>query len=418
MPNLNPDLQVGGRLGPDQKLYFNHISKTAGTTLYSILDLHFASHEILPASTFPQLLAVREEKRTGYRLYRGHFGWMLPEILGISCVGMTMLREPIRRALSNFEHGQRAQEMFPGLPLDEFFEDRQGFRDFFEDHHVRNLMPLEIFRALPPDERVGLAWKNLESLSFFGIVERFEESMMLLAHTFGWPLATGAQRLNVTPEASRIKRPSEEIRPDILARIEELNRGDVSLYARANALFDRRIHAMQRELLEEVSLDRYRRGPITFPYRLSLSQAVPGTGWHGHEDLEGKYGVAFRWTGPGTESTLHLRLPTDRDVTFEMVIVNAIAEDVLDSLRLRVNGAPVPLIFAERSGTWARMQGTVPRRVLGNDSGLAVLTFCTARTASPQELDPSNPDYRRLGVAVSEITLGKVAAGLPPSLAG
>jgi hypothetical protein len=410
---MDPAPPSRGHLGPEQKLYFNHIRKTAGTTLYSLLDLHFASHEILPAYTPPQLLQVPEEKKAGYRLYRGHFGWMLPELLGISCVGMTMLRDPIRRALSEFEHGQRAPETFlHGRTLEDFYEDTSGFREFFEDNHLRNLMPVEMFGTLPREEKVALARANLEKLAYFGIVERFEESMLLLAHTFGWPPPAEIQRLNVTPATAKLERPGREVRKDILDTIGELNQGDVVLYDEASRIFDLRMVRMQRELIEEASRERYRRSPVVFPFRLLMNEAVPGTGWHGHEDLEGKHGVVFRWTGPGTESTVHLRLPTDRDLTFEMVIVHAVVEDVLDSLGLRVNGVPVPLTYVERNGTRARMRARIPARVMGLDA-VTVLTIVTSRTVSPRELDSENPDYRRLGVAVEQIRIDHAETATP-----
>src|SRR4030095_14701020 len=77
----------------------------------------------------------------------------------------------------------------------------------------------------PYKEHVVLAKVHLESLAFFGLKERFDDSVKLLAYTFGWPPIKMKATLNIAPSESK-----PNVTPEVQALLEKTNRLDMELY--------------------------------------------------------------------------------------------------------------------------------------------------------------------------------------------
>lgn len=136
--------------------------------------------------------------------------------------------------------------------------------------------------------------------------------------------------------------------------------------------------------------------------RFEFDQVVlPGFEWHGVE-RDPRYGV-FQWSGPGTRSSLHLPLANDRDLDITVKVLHAVAADVLQNLRLEVNGEPVPLARRPDPSGGTLFEGRIPAAVLARSAGFVRLTFLVDRTVEPRTFDPSNVDPRRLGLAFNWI---------------
>ena len=90
-----------------KSLYFLHIPKTAGTTLISIIDDHFNLDSILHEQVWNEILPKIPETFSQFRLIRGHFGYGLHRVLTKKPLFLTMLREPVDRVLSFYEHIRR-----------------------------------------------------------------------------------------------------------------------------------------------------------------------------------------------------------------------------------------------------------------------------------------------------------------------
>jgi hypothetical protein len=131
--------------------------------------------------------------------------------------------------------------------------------------------------------------------------------------------------------------------------------------------------------------------------RFDFGQTLPGFEWHGAE-FDPRHGV-FQWSGPSPRSSLHLPLAGDRDLALTFGVINAVAPDVLESLRMEVNGEPVALTRRSRRSYGYRFTGRLPAAALARTPGAPRLTFVVSRTLAPQSLDPASADRRSLGLA-------------------
>jgi hypothetical protein len=135
--------------------------------------------------------------------------------------------------------------------------------------------------------------------------------------------------------------------------------------------------------------------------RFQLDQAQAGLEWQGVEH-DPRHG-AFQWSGPATSSSVHLPLVNDRDLEITVRVLHWLQRDILDSLRLEVNGEPVALTRRTDESGAILFEGRLPAAALALSSGAPRLTFRVSRTVSPVELDPASGDRRRLGLAFNWI---------------
>ncbi|HVQ24508.1 MAG TPA: hypothetical protein VMV01_05000, partial [Planctomycetota bacterium] len=261
-------------LSPRDRLYFLHIPKTAGTTLKPLLDARFDEAEICPAELWRDLIRLPWDDVPKYRFFRGHFGGAgLATLLPEPPVTITFLRRTIPFVLSTYrfirrEPNTRFHALAASMSFADFVADPRPRRNL-SNVQVRNLSftlaqdprpelakveqktpwdvatRLEQLAAwLPPEEKLGRATERLRAMPCFGLTDRFDESMALLAYTFGWPHAGPVQKLMVAPPGSA--RP--EVPDEIVEQIRAFNTLDGRLLAEAEPLFEARVAAMLREL--------------------------------------------------------------------------------------------------------------------------------------------------------------------------
>lgn len=177
-------------------IIFMHIPKTAGITLHSILVRQYPWHK---NALFPNLEAMEsfksmpEKKRHGYDVLRGHLDASLLPCARPGLPVITFLREPFRRVLSGYEyikrqkkhkfHGQMVKNNYS---LYEFLEGQ--YLTNFDNGQVRFLSGAheEAFGTIH-EQHLQLAKYNLDHLiTAFGITERFDESILHMAHVLNW----------------------------------------------------------------------------------------------------------------------------------------------------------------------------------------------------------------------------------------
>jgi hypothetical protein len=236
-------------------LVFVHIPKTAGTTLRAVLDMNEPVPRSRPlgnvfkggggrsAALIERLRVGRGPDLGGVRLVRGHFPLgvreylpsYLPKERELHC--FTFLREPIDRTLSHYYAIRKSGggHDLPPLPAEATLEDALAGGYLDDNLQTRMLSGLPEPFGEVDDEMLAQAKHNLrDGLAFFGLTERFDESLVLAKQRLGLRsiLYTANSRVNT-------RRPRGDEVPEELRRAaERCNRYDIELYRYAEELFD------------------------------------------------------------------------------------------------------------------------------------------------------------------------------------
>ena len=195
-------------------LYFLHIPKTAGVSLTNILDNMFDAEFVYSKGMYRNLFQNIPVNLSKFRMISGHFGFGLLKLIPKKPFIVTMLRNPVDQLLSFYDQHCRAYQnnnwsilKSQDEPLVEIFHDplrkeaisniQVGHLTFdidislitsiFNKEGIKRERFLELFSPKVDlskgKELLNLAKQRLSNLAFFGISEKFEESMFLLFAT-------------------------------------------------------------------------------------------------------------------------------------------------------------------------------------------------------------------------------------------
>ena len=410
----------------DRKLVFCHIPKTAGVTVRALIGMNFRVGEILHVRDPLDFIEnARADELGSYKFIHGHFGIEIADLFPVVPKLITFLRDPLQRVLSYYR-------FLRSFDPDQVYEDEaaahrvrlaneldlEGFVQS-EDRSVDNGMTNRYVtflsgakQGMSDAERLAAAKHNLDRFEFVGITERMDESLQLLSASFGWCSPHQGPILNRSNQDPIV------LNEAVAAMIRERNRLDTELYAHAVERFENDYRAMVQRLLDrefkndsramvQRLLDREFESQIeAHPERLgtppfSMVGPIQGRGWYERESDSS--GAVWRASGPLAESTIYLpRRPSENELL--AVTVFAVSDDVLASLRFRVNGeARVPELLeysprGHRYGVLLASDQHPPSRTWRID-------FVVDETLRPVDIVEGNPDYRELGIAVSELDL-------------
>lgn len=243
----------------EQDIFFFHVMKTAGTTVVRLLEAAFGPQTTCALPTHEgadpagYLARVTDPAPCVISGHPHH----LPELWAKALArggphrSMTFLRHPVERVLScydfirNSKFVQRHVGRFE-LSLDEAL-------DSDDPRMAANMMTKALaslgrprdYAAPATDQDLALALKHLEAMDVIGLLEEFNVSYALMAHTFGFaPTA-------VTPWNVNARRQKAEDLPEALAkRILADNAMDLALYTRGVKLFAERVREAESPLTE------------------------------------------------------------------------------------------------------------------------------------------------------------------------
>jgi Galactose-3-O-sulfotransferase len=232
-------------------LIFLHIPKTAGTTLNRIIEWQYNPLSIFTLdpyrirATVERFKTFSEQRRRRFRVVRGHLYYGLHEFIPQGATYITMLREPVARFLSSYYFILRR----PLHPLHRKLKrERLGVEDYLRliphRHNLQCRLIAGVKDTSTDDHRLlEMAKENLtNSFSVVGICERFEESLILIAKTFGWEVPFYENR-KVSKNRSPIESSSIEM-------IQEYNRLDVELYEFGKKLFEESLRKQEQAVKE------------------------------------------------------------------------------------------------------------------------------------------------------------------------
>lgn len=246
------------------RIAFVHVEKCAGTTLHAMLATQFDPAEVCP-ERHETLADWTGNELARFRLFSGHFDLAACAVIPGEVRVLTMLREPRARLLSLYRfwrahrpHPERDRfdllRMARTLDPEAFFgheavRTHPSIRDAMAGQLIRRSKRLELAADDPllrdPDMAGERAWRALRGMAGFGIVERFEDSRLLLNRQLGLRMAPTAplqvlDRLARTDAELTDTAPVADT-PRLRRLLDQLTTIDRSLYARAASLFEARM---------------------------------------------------------------------------------------------------------------------------------------------------------------------------------
>lgn len=237
-------------------LIFEHIPKTAGTTLHAILWRLYGGRRVFFATdpgTHPARVAALHTRLADpanrLKAVVAHTGYGLHERLpaGYRYRSFTLLRDPVERTVSHYHYQIQRGKLDAATSLERFVREdpsrscnvQTAFLGGLEVRRTLDGIPLSA--DLYTEALLQRAQTALLNLDAFGITERFDESLLGFRDAFGWPLA---RILYVRQRVGHRRRAA----PDALSGaerrlVEQYNALDLELYAHARALFAERAAA-------------------------------------------------------------------------------------------------------------------------------------------------------------------------------
>jgi hypothetical protein len=181
-------------------------------------------------------------ERSRYQIIRGHFGYGLHELCGEPCKYITVLRDPVERAISHYYYVLKRKDHYlhkkvtsENIGLKEYVV--SGITGEMDNGQLRMLAGDAAYRApfgTCSEEHLAIAKQNLKhDFLVVGISERFDETLLVLREV-----------LNIfTPfylnQKVNNKRPKRDTFSEaVITAIRQHNQLDDELYRYANELLD------------------------------------------------------------------------------------------------------------------------------------------------------------------------------------
>lgn len=252
----------------DATLIFLHITKTAGTTLKSILKDQFdprtiatiqqnLNHPDFNDILYDDFVKLAPAQKNRIRFMRGHFAFGIHEHLVRPFKYITMFRDPIERAVSWYYFVKQNPD---SEDYKRFVVNSDGFEDFVgkgyggTNSQMRVLLTREQLKKTNDDkELLKVALNNIEKyFTVFGFAEKFDESLIHFKRTLGWKYLPVYTSRNITASRPRVA----DLPQSTIDVVKERNWADILMYEHAMRLFKARISAENDAFTRE--LDKLR----------------------------------------------------------------------------------------------------------------------------------------------------------------
>lgn len=244
---------------------FTHIPKTAGTTLKHIMLSQYKPYNVFEFYSLQRedgkginkLAQVPKYRKNSIKLILGHIGFGLHQYLSSPYVYITMLRNPINRVISSYYYLRKTKiKLVQDMSLKEFVITSNTTQNNMTKYISGEKFKTQLAYLKNQQETqcecnsktLELAKKNLEEeFQFFGLLERFDESLILLKKTLGWSVTQYLTR-NVAKKVTQ----RQEFPQETLRLIEQSNEYDLELYQFAQKLFEQRVQQYEPFIAPEV----------------------------------------------------------------------------------------------------------------------------------------------------------------------
>ncbi len=220
-------------------------------------------------ATAERFKTLPEERRRRFKVVRGHLSYGIHEFLPQGATYITMLRDPVSRFLSSYSFILRR----PLHPLHwKLKKAGVGIEDFMQYTLHRQNLQCRVIAGVGEggtcdEQTLAVAKENLtRSFSVVGLSERFQESLVLIATTFGWNIPYYENR-----KVSKV-RPALE--PRLVQMIQDHNQLDMQLYEFGRERFEKDLREKKGQMEETMTSA----GSITKPGSMeTFWQSTVGT---------------------------------------------------------------------------------------------------------------------------------------------
>ncbi|MGD1029126.1 sulfotransferase domain-containing protein [Candidatus Binatus soli] len=242
----------------DAVLIFVHLYKTGGTTLNRIIEWEYKLPRICSVeptwwrSSYQEIMRWPRPRLARMDVFKGHMPFGLHNLLPRPANYITVLREPVERAISDYYFARRFKPH-----RNHRAANRLTLEEYFIQKHEHNLQSRilagpnshELFPSVCDAAILSIAKENLaRQFTVVGLTKRFDETLALLKVVLGWKVK---RYRSFRVADNRI--PKQLVAPATLALIQEWERFDLALYDYGVSLFEEAL-AAHREAVEEALL--------------------------------------------------------------------------------------------------------------------------------------------------------------------
>jgi len=265
--------EVQSKHGKRIVIIHNHLFKNAGSTIDWILRKNFGDAFVdhrdddSMRQGAPYLLKYLEENKNVQALSTHHLTLPLPQSVDLRMLKIMMFRHPIERVISvyNFEKSQDLSKFqnHPGvvhahkLSLGDYivWRMRKDVGSTIRNFHVRKaLPPRKLSQEVINEEDMVLANQFLLSVEMLGLVDRFDESMVLFEEFLrtvysNIDISYVAQNVSQNPLESRddkINRLKSQIGQKTFRLLEMRNGQDLRLFKSVEKEFEFRVSTVKK----------------------------------------------------------------------------------------------------------------------------------------------------------------------------
>jgi hypothetical protein len=380
---------------PLDKIIFQHIPKSGGVTVSSLLMNEYHQDQIINS----------QMQKIDLYSYGFHLSlFEIDKILNTSDYKLiTFIRNPIDRVLSEHRYCIGKHKADPHILAAHRLPPYGDPIETASNIVCKMLSGLDDQdNSIPISMHLDNAKRMLNEKFFFvGITEKMEDSIRLLYNRLGWNMPEEIPHFNATTD-------QDNFSDEVLQAIAQRNWADIELYEHALKIYD--LQKSQADYSLDEDFDSNNKFNDHFFY--TFDQKLTGFGW-GLREIDPMAGKVYRWATEKNEAGIDFCLQSDFDYTFECTIL--IQPILYPQLTVLVNNVPIPLQAKISENVdmteykWICYQGTIMQSLLKKGQKTRV----TFRMIAPNDLTirqfyEKNSKIQTLSI---NYTRGKFACG-------